>query len=306
MKKQAMQHTYTKGKLAWALPILFSSLSACVGPVREGDVDWEEFQAVVNEGASEIDTIDSEIAALEAERSLLADSVSNKEDYIAQGVSAGAGDVAARWHRMKEVEVALEDLQVKRSMLDIDEKGLDLSREATKVSMEADVDEFLVDAWKRTRKGARNLHYNYGFGASTDNTVNLTGTVTDAVGATTPFTGTLNGNSMKTDSADLGFEYYFEDDWAVEAGVIFGSAARDEESIDYGVLSYDDEQRHRTSADLPALLSPTTMTVRRVESMLFSFMYSSAQVILEHAPTMNVMMVKISSVTRRSFASPSV
>ena len=104
MKKQAMQHTYTKGKLAWALPILFSSLSACVaGPVREGDVDWEEFQEIVTEGAAETDAIDSEIAALEAELYSISEGVRLLEGYRDQGVDAGSGNVSERWHRMKEV-----------------------------------------------------------------------------------------------------------------------------------------------------------------------------------------------------------
>lgn len=243
MKKQAMQHTNTKGKLVWALPILFSTLSACVGPVREGDVDWEEFQGLVTEGAVETNAIDDEIALLEAELKLLADSVTAKEGYVEQGVDAGRGNVSERWHRMKEVENLLGQLLVRRAAINTSEKGLGLSRESTIVALEADVDEFLVDAWKRTRKGARNLHFNYGVGASTDNTVVITGTIqTPDPNVTLPFSGVLNGESMKTDSSDIGFEYYFKDDWAVEAGLIFGNAVRDEESVNYGVLSYDDEK----------------------------------------------------------------
>ena len=136
------------------------------------------------------------------------------------------------------------------------ENELGVSREETIVAVEADVDEFLVDAWKRTRKGARNFHFNYGVGASTDNTINLTGTRTDAVGGSSPFSGILNGESMKTDSSDLGVEYYFEDDWAVEAGLIFANAVRDEESVDYGVLSYDEESHIGTFVGLKYVHEP--------------------------------------------------
>jgi hypothetical protein len=132
---------------------------------------------------------------------------------------------------------------LRRSVINTNGKSLEVSREVIAGNLQGSVDEFLVDAWKRTRKGARNLHFNVGFGAETQNPISITG-----LKGTEPFSGTLGGNSMKTDSADLGMEYYFKDNWAVELGVIFSNAVRDEESVDYGVLSYDDVKHLGTFA----------------------------------------------------------
>ena len=243
MNKQAMQQTHTSAKRAWALPLLLASLSACVGPVKEGDVDWEEFDGILEEGLSVVSEIDAEVEALEEEYFKLQMNGISKEAYIDRGVAAGQGDVAERWHRMKEVTNRLEELRVQQSIIQTNKKGLTYAREAKMVDLNADAAEFLVDAWKRTREGAKNIHVNYGFGANTDNTVQITGQITTPVpGVTLPFAGVLGGESMKTDSSDIGMEMYIKDNFAVEAGLIFSNAVREGESVDYGTLSYDDEQ----------------------------------------------------------------
>lgn len=242
MNKQAMQQTHTSVKRAWALPLLLASLSACVGPVKEGDVDWQEFDSLLEGGLSEIEQIDGQVDALEAELFKLSEHEILDENYLSEGVAAGEGDVAQRWHRMKEVKNNLEELRHRRSVATTNKKGLAIAREAKVVEIEADASEFLVDAWKRTRKGAKNVHLNLGFGALTDNVVQISGLITTPVpGVTLPFSGVLGGDSMKTDSSDIGMELYIRDNLAVEAGLIFSNAVRDEESVDYGVLSYDDE-----------------------------------------------------------------
>jgi hypothetical protein len=143
---------------------------------------------------------------------------------------------------MKEVKTSLEQLQQRRTVILNTNKALGVSRKATAARVKTEVDEFLVDAWKRTRKGARNIHFNYGFGATTNNTVSLTGVTVNGLGVSTPFSGVLGGESMKTDSSDLGVEYYFRDNWAVEVGAIFSNAVREDESVDFGTLSYDAEK----------------------------------------------------------------
>jgi hypothetical protein len=144
---------------------------------------------------------------------------------------------------MKEVETTLERLWQRRDVIKTNDKALEMSREVVVARVQGEVDAFLVDAWKRTRKGARNIHFNYGFGATTNNTVSLTGLIATTVpGVSTPFSGSLGGESMKTDSSDLGVEYYFKDNWAVELGAIFSNAVREDEFVDYGTLSYDEEK----------------------------------------------------------------
>lgn len=251
MNKQAMHNTHNNRKLVWAMPVVLGCFAACAGPIREGDVDWQEFQEIVNTGQSEVAVIDQEVEVLTQELARLGDRERNIQNFVDGGVSAGEGDIAERWHRMKEVETSLEGLQLRRSVLQTDNKGLALSREVTLARVEADVDEFLLDAWKRTRKGAKNLHFNYGFGAKTDNTVSITGLIaTLDPNVSIPFSGTLGGDSMKTDSSDIGLEYYFRDNWALELGAIFSNAVREDEFVDYGVLSYDEEKHIGTFAGL--------------------------------------------------------
>ena len=257
MNKQAMQQTHTSVKRAWVLPLLLASLSACVGPVKDGDVDWEEFDDILEGGLAEVSEIDAEIAALEAELYTLGEHEILSDKYVDQGVAAGKGDVAERWHRMKEATNRLEQLRLQQSVVETNKKGLTYAREAKMVGLEADAAEFLVDAWKRTREGAKNIHVNYGFGAITDNTVQITGQITTPVpGVTLPFSGVLGGDSMKTDSSDIGMEMYIKDNLAVEAGVIFSNAVREGESVDYGVLSYDDEQHIGTFVGLKYCFDP--------------------------------------------------
>jgi hypothetical protein len=251
MNKQAMQNTHKNGKLVWAMPLVLGCFAACAGPVREGEVDWKEFQEIVDVGQSEVEAIDREIAAFQDELSKLSDREREIESFVGDGVSAGSGDVAKRWNRMKEVKTSLEELRLRRSVIQTDEKGLELSREVTITDMHADAASFLVDAWQGTREGARNLHFNYGVGAKTDSTVSITGLIaTLDPNVSIPFSGELGGKSMKTDSSDLGVEYYFKDDWALELGAIFSNAVREDEFVDYGTLSYDEEKHIGTFVGL--------------------------------------------------------
>ena len=234
MNKQVMQKTHTAGKLTWALPLLLASLSACVGPVREGEANWEDFAGLMEEGRSEIDMLDAEIAALEAELLALNETELLIEDYIEQGTEAGEGDVAKRWRRMKEIESRLEQLRQLRLDVNATKVHVEGVHGERTASLKRDVDGFLEGAWKRTEKGSKNIHVNYGFGARTDGALTLfkpDGTLQGVIGAET----------MRTDSADIGAEYYVMDNLAVEAGIIFSHTARGDTEIDFQDFSPDEE-----------------------------------------------------------------
>jgi hypothetical protein len=249
-----------------AAALVLGVFGACAGPIRSGDVDWSTFEETVQAGLDADDDYFAQIGVGEGEIKEAASRVEDDERRMMEFPDSGEGLVDERFRLMQAVQARLdaerEDELMKRRQV----RELKTARAESMAASNVAIQAFLSQAWSTTREGSLNLHVNLSLGASTDSRLDLTGTITHPDLSTEPFSGFLTDDGVTMDSSEIGVEYYVKDNLAVEAGAIFGKAVRNDESIDFATLSYNDESYAGLYFGLKYCLAPVRSEATRLAS----------------------------------------